>query len=199
MSLQLLIFPAVYNLTLQHNIFLFSTKSIWIREWKGSNFVPGRQSHTSVHTGDIIKKAGINRSTFYRHYVDKYAILDRIQESAIPMGESMIAPFIDGEHNPFDILFNSDYLTSVVPEHFKKILLILLKVKTESFDMEKVVKEGYMRGFPIAEGDPMGTLKSELYADICYRLLIYSLMTNKKEDFNAYNPGYGNQNRVRCF
>ena len=52
--------------------------------------------------------------------------------------------------------------------------------------MEKVVKKGYMRGFPIAEGDPMGTLKSELYADICYRLLIYSLMTNKKEDFNAY-------------
>ena len=135
---------------------------------------------------DIIKKAGVNRSTFYRHCVDKYAILDKIKESAIPMGESMIAPFVDGEHNPFDILFNSDYLTSVVPEHFKSILLILLKVKTESFDMEKVVKEGYIRGFPIAEGDPMGTLKSELYADICYRLLIYSLTTKKDEDFDAY-------------
>ena len=32
----------------------------------------------------------------------------------------------------------------------------------------------------------MGTLKSELYADICYRLLIYSLTTKKDEDFDAY-------------
>lgn len=50
LSLQLLIFPAVYNLTMQHNIFLFSTKSIWIREWKGSNFVLARlESYLSTH------------------------------------------------------------------------------------------------------------------------------------------------------
>ena len=135
---------------------------------------------------DIIKKAGVNRSTFYRHYVDKYAILDKIKEAATPMGESMIAPFVDGNHHPFDVLFNSDYLNSVVPEHFKSILLLLLKVKTESFDMEKVVKGGFISNYPIREGNVVDVLKSELYADICYRLLIYSLTTKKEEDFDAY-------------
>lgn len=31
-SLELLVFPAIYSFIMQHSIFLFSTKSIWTRE-----------------------------------------------------------------------------------------------------------------------------------------------------------------------
>lgn len=34
----------------------------------------------SITVGDITKKAGINRGTFYLHYKDKYDLLERIEE-----------------------------------------------------------------------------------------------------------------------
>lgn len=138
-----------------------------------------------ITASDIIRVSGVNRSTFYRHYVDKYEILDRIKAATTTMGDSMIAPFIVGNHHQFDIMFNTNYLNESVPEHFKRILLLLLKVRTETFDMERVVKENFARQFPAKNNSVEENIKRELYADICYRLLINAL-TSGKIDFDAY-------------
>lgn len=138
-----------------------------------------------ITASDIIRVSGVNRSTFYRHYVDKYEILDRIKAATTTMGDNMIAPFIVDNHHQFDIMFNTNYLNESVPEHFKRILLLLLKVRTETFDMEKIVKENFARQFPSKDGSVEETIKRELYADICYRLLI-SALTAGKIEFNAY-------------
>ncbi len=36
----------------------------------------------AMTVGDIVKRAGVNRATFYRHYQDKYDLLDRIFQQA---------------------------------------------------------------------------------------------------------------------
>ena len=138
-----------------------------------------------ITASDIIKTSGVNRSTFYRHYVDKYDILDRIKAATTTMGDSMIAPFIVDNHHQFDIMFCSDYLRDNVPEHFKRILLLLLKVRTENFDMERIVKENFARQFPIKDGSVEDMIKRDLYADVCYRLLINTL-TEGEIKFDAY-------------
>ena len=138
-----------------------------------------------ITASDIIKKSGVNRSTFYRHYVDKYDILDKIKAATTTMGDNMIAPFIMENHHQFDIMFNSNYLQDNVPEHFKRILLLLLKVRTESFDMEKVVKENFARQFPAKNDSIEESIKRDLYADVCYRLLIDAL-TEGEIKFDVY-------------
>ena len=125
-----------------------------------------------ISVSDIIKKAKINRSTFYRHYVDKYDILDNIKEMAAPLGERMIETSADGETSHFDLLFNSDYLKNGVPEHYKKTLLLLMKVRAENFDMEKIVKAGFASQYKPGENSYAVNLERELYADVCFRLLI---------------------------
>lgn len=145
-----------------------------------------KKDFDKITASDIIRVSGVNRSTFYRHYVDKYDILDRIREATATIGDDMIAPFIVGNRHQFDILFNSDYMNAAVPEHFKRILLLLLKVRTESFDMEKIVKNNFARQFPSGDDSSTERIKREIYADICYRLLIYSLTAKKEEDFDVY-------------
>lgn len=139
-----------------------------------------------ITVSDIIKKAGVNRSTFYRHYVDKYDILDQIKKESLPRGDLMMATFADGRR-PFDVLFNSDYIDRCVPESYKKTLMLLLRVRTDSFDMEKIVKDGFSRQYQPDDNSPDVKLQRQLYADICYRLLIYALSNDgKKKDVNIY-------------
>lgn len=128
-----------------------------------------------ITVSQIIEKAGVNRTTFYRHYEDKYAILDNIKEMAQPLGERMIMPFINDDRGPFDIMFNTTYLQDNVPEYYKKILLLLLKVRSENFDMERIVKDGFASHYNNDDDSETTELKRQLYVDICYRMLIYAL------------------------
>lgn len=124
---------------------------------------------------DIIREADINRSTFYRHYADKYQILESIRDMARPYGDMMIAPLTDGSRHPFDVLFCGDYLTLALPDSFKRIFSSLLQVHTEEFDMERITKEGFAYQYKPNENSYEIGLQREIYADICYRLLLHSL------------------------
>jgi hypothetical protein len=84
----------------------------------------------------------------------------------------MIAASADSETSHFDLLFNSDYLKNGVPAHYKKTLLLLMKVRTEDFDMEKIVKAGFASQYKSGENSYAVSLERELYSDVCYRLLI---------------------------
>ncbi len=138
-----------------------------------------------ITVSQIIKKAGVNRSTFYRHYVDKYEILEHIKQITLPLGDAMLAPFIkDGKHS-FDVMFNSSYLGDFVPQNYKNMFLLLLKVRTNNFDMENIVKEGFARHYIPGDDSPTVKLERELYCDICYRLLVYSL-THPNEQINGH-------------
>lgn len=138
-----------------------------------------------ITVSQIIKKAGINRSTFYRHYVDKYEILDHIREHTVPVGDAMIAPFIkDGKHS-FDIMFNSSYLNDYVPQSYKRMFLLLLKVRTNNFNMEQLVKDSFARHYLPGDNSSNIKLERELYSDICYRLLVHSL-THPEEKVDGH-------------
>lgn len=141
-----------------------------------------------ITVSDIIKRAGVNRSTFYRHYVDKYAILDSIKEIASPFGDEMIAPLTDENHHVFDVLFNGDFLREAFPESFKRVFMILLRVRTESFDMEQITKDGFAHQYKPEDASFEAQLQREIYADICYRLLIHSLTDpDRMKETNIYS------------
>ena len=138
-----------------------------------------------ITVSEIIKVSGVNRSTFYRHYVDKYEILDKINDIAIPLGDRMLEPFIkDGKHS-FDVMFNSSYLLSNVPTNYKRMFLSLLKVRTNNFDMERIVKDGFARHYMPGDETVDAQLGRALYSDVCYRLLVYSI-THEQQALNGH-------------
>ena len=144
-----------------------------------------KKDFDKITVSEIIEVAGVNRSTFYRHYLDKYEILDKINDMAIPLGDRMLEPFIkDGKHS-FDVMFNSSYLLSNVPTHYKRMFLSLLKVRTNNFDMERIVKDGFARHYMPGDETADAQLGRALYSDVCYRLLVYSI-THEQQALNGH-------------
>ena len=84
----------------------------------------------------ILEEAMINRSTFYQHFPDKYAILERLQEKIITgLTEriSSVSPSEDMEKINTAVL---PYLS----EH-RQQMRILLSVRSEHIDMEKHLED----------------------------------------------------------
>ncbi len=68
--------------------------------------ISAERGFDAVTVGDIARRAAVNRATFYRHYQDKYDLLEHIFQDAIrqfvsdlgPPGE--VARVIDPQHPP---------------------------------------------------------------------------------------------------
>lgn len=56
------------------------------------------KSFNRISVTAIIKKAGVNRSTFYAHYLDKYDLLDKIEDNLIDE-ITQISAFSDIDRN----------------------------------------------------------------------------------------------------
>ena len=55
---------------------------------------------------ELCEKAGINRSTFYKHYTDIYGLLHEIEEDMFADFEAAVATVLNsqGEHEPADVI-----------------------------------------------------------------------------------------------
>ncbi len=133
-----------------------------------------------ITVSEIIKRAKINRSTFYRHFQDKYAILDRIQQQAIPITNLLLAPYMVEEKSLFDILFSSDYLEKHFPTEYKKAFLQLVEIRTLNFDITEMIHQGFAQSYIPEKSSPNPELERELFADIAVKMLLYKIDDNKR-------------------
>lgn len=132
-------------------------------------------SFDQITVSQIIDTANINRSTFYRHYQDKYDILEKIQKSALPVTNKMLHSFFGSSKNLFDILFHTSYLEEHFPEEYKKYFFQLMQIQTANFNLQKMIHDGFMHAYIPSESSPSPQLEKELFADIAFRMLIYRL------------------------
>lgn len=80
---------------------------------------------------DIIETAMINRSTFYQHFPDKYAVLEYLQKKYVDELHSLISN-VRQEKN-VDLLQIDALLTQYFRKH-RRILRKLLNIRTEQMD-----------------------------------------------------------------
>ena len=90
---------------------------------------------------NIIDEAKINRSTFYQHFPDKYAILERVQESVVAEMTDLITNTIQKSSMDFDDI-NALLYDYIIPK--KDLILRLFSIKTEQFDLKERMIDLYM-------------------------------------------------------
>lgn len=109
---------------------------------------------------DIIDEALINRSTFYQHFSDKYAILERLQERLIGGLTERVDEIVAGGSRDFDKInaaffdYCSDKLTT---------LSKITSVRSENLDMEGRMKTLFA-GYIQKSGARLTELEAELLA-----------------------------------
>lgn len=119
---------------------------------------------SKIKVSEIVKIANIDRSTFYEHYCDIYAIVEEIQKSVLNEVEKIIRSFKTKVFfdKPYDIMKElTDYLMNN-----KELLSICIKNQDVMpfFDkMTKIFSDGLLESETIREIDePMQIKKSKL-------------------------------------
>lgn len=74
-----------------------------------------RKSFEKITVADIIGEARINRSTFYQHFQDKYAILEFLQETYARELGDLINSFTTS-----DAFFDLEQIDRIMKEYFAK-------------------------------------------------------------------------------
>ena len=118
----------------------------------------------NITVSDITREAGINRGTFYLHYVDKFDLLEKLENDSIEdlkkilLNKTMHESSDINEIFPYSMLVealnyakdNFDFVSALASENgdpkfndkFKKIMTALLKLRLNHIDKTKAAEVG---------------------------------------------------------
>ena len=123
-----------------------------------------------ITVGDIISEAMVNRSTFYQHYPDKYAVLETLQKQYLDLFMEQLREIRAKnllDFGSIDRLVASFFLKN------KRALHALLTVKTENFDLKKQWQD------LIVETLGGDSLETEMMASLAVSFFIYCMEHEK--------------------
>lgn len=131
----------------------------------------GSKAFEKITVSDIIDAAMVNRSTFYQHFQDKYAILERLQQK-------YVAELTDIVHN-IQIQNRSDLkqIDRIFETYFLKnrgTLRNLLHIKTEHVDIAKQLRALFTDYF-LKSFDSIYELEAYLMSGLWLDFFLYCL------------------------
>lgn len=129
----------------------------------------------SITVQDILDRALINRSTFYKYYTDKYNLAETITQNFLDKFKSLVElVFINGK-NPKEILnFKEEILEELYTQ--KSTIIGLWKIQTEKIhvynDMHEIIKQNYIN---LIDNNTEKNTDIEYESYICASILLATL------------------------
>jgi len=103
-----------------------------------------QKSFEKITVQEIIEEAMINRSTFYQHFEDKYAIVEQLQKKFVKeITDEVEAIRVKGK-------LPLEEIDRMMEEYFrmnKEEIKLLVKIRTEHMDFHGVLKQLFMEYF----------------------------------------------------
>jgi len=152
--------------------------------------------HVTVR--DITQHAEINRATFYRHYVDKYELLDKIVRKrmeefaaaiSLPSSFSFEDLSLDPEIPPSSFI----HLFEHIAEHaaFYRLMLSDKGIPGFAGRMEQIIRESFYHRLQLAEADSQAMSKTPMELVARYATSAHlGLITYWLEAGMPYTPAY---------
>lgn len=136
--------------------------------------VLGRKPFEKIVVQDVLDAAMINRSTFYQHFADKYAILSHLQEKYVTGFSEIITPLREQDGRRFS------EMDAVVSEYMAKnrdALCLLLPIKTDHIDFRQGFQDVWQAYFHRIIPS-LSPLELTMLSDVIMDYFIYSLTHN---------------------
>lgn len=138
---------------------------------------------------DITEKARVNRSTFYKYYMDKYDLLDKFIDSTLKdFSENLDANFIDLTCSN---LINHRVQIEKTIAFFlsqKRIYVILWNADIERNVFDEMLKIGENKIFTQIENNPNIHVKSQDYSHLYSKLFLANMMASIRWWFELKYP-----------
>lgn len=123
---------------------------------------------------DILDETPVTRSTFYKHYHDKYEIVERMQEEYFA---AQMELRIAAHKNP------QLYTPAIINQgkHNSELLEALLKVHTENVDIRKALSQQSFDYYLSTSNSPTATVEAEIFSQA---ITAFQLSFPSTEDFS---------------
>lgn len=125
-----------------------------------------------ISVGELCKLADINRSTFYRHYADVYALLDEICEECFQELFGNLPKFSDADGASTRSAYDLIYKACTITENQKELYLLLL-FKQPSARFQQRLADAFYQLF-LGHHDTIHCRKPE--TDLHYRYLASGIL-----------------------
>ena len=142
----------------------------------------------SITVQDLLDRALINRSTFYKHYSDKFELAEAIAKDFLDEFESF-ARIKFSNHEDFDLLIKKFEI--IIEKFYEQRLLILglWKIRTEKVnvyeDMKTILKQQYIMYYVSrVKGNCNINFHACIFASVALTTL--SFMMENKEIYTAH-------------
>lgn len=130
-----------------------------------------KQPFEKITIQNILDEAMINRSTFYQHYNDKYALLESLQAKYMSELTSYISTVTTDTHN-----ITLDQIDLLIEGYFVQnyqILRILLKIKTEHFDIVRQMQSYFEDYFKTQSNGELSDMDANMISCLFVNFFIY--------------------------
>lgn len=116
-----------------------------------------RKPFEKITVQDILDETPVSRATFYKHYHDKYEIVEKLQVDFLEMQKQVVLPLFG--QSPDKVIM----VTKPHSEHYRQVIRCLLKVHTENVNLTQSLTQQMQAHYLHSATSPFKQIEALIY------------------------------------